>query len=51
MSLSRAQLDAMSDEQIIWFLDQYQGVRIPTGTPRTVLLSKLDSVSVAARDM
>jgi hypothetical protein len=41
----------MSEEQIIWFLDQYLGVRLPLGTPRTVLLSKLDSVSVAARDI
>ena len=41
----------MSDEQILWFLDQYQGVRLPPGTPRSMLLSKLDSVSVAARDI
>ena len=51
MSLTRSQVQGMTDEQILFFLDEYQGIRLPFGTPRTVLLSKLDSVAVVARDI
>lgn len=50
-SLSDEQITAMSDEDLRIFIDQYLGVRVQSGTPRTVLLSKLDSVAVAARNI
>jgi len=50
MSLTSDQTNVMSDEQLIAFLDFYQGVRLPQGTPRSVLLSKLHSVAIVARD-
>lgn len=49
MSLTDEQVRAMSDADIRSFLDYYLGIRLPVETPRTVLLSKLDSVAVAAR--
>jgi hypothetical protein len=51
MSLSSDEERAMSDEQLIAYLDFYQGVRMPIGTPRTLLLSKLNAVAVAARNI
>jgi hypothetical protein len=50
MSLPDEQVRMMSDADIRSFLDYYLGIRLPIDTPRTVLLSKLDSVAVAARD-
>lgn len=51
MSLSSDEERAMSDEQLAAYLDFYQGIRMPAGTPRSVLLSKLNAVAVAARDI
>ena len=42
---------SMTDEQLIGYLDFYHSVRMPLGTPRSVLISKLDSIAVAARDV
>jgi hypothetical protein len=50
MSLTSDQVRAMTDADLRTFLDYYLGVPLPMDTPRTVLLSKLDSVATAARD-
>jgi hypothetical protein len=39
----------MPDISIRHFIDQVLGVCLPLDTPRSVLLSKLDSMAVAAR--
>lgn len=49
--LTDAGINAMSDEDIRRFLDESQGVRVHPETPRTALLSKLQSVAIAARDL
>lgn len=41
----------MSDEQLIAYLDFYQGIRLAQGTPRSIIISKLHAVAVAARDI
>ena len=49
-SLTSEQVAGMLDEQLRSFLDEYLGIRMPFDTPRSLLLSKLESVAVAARD-
>lgn len=51
ISLTDEQIRAMADEELLYFLDQSQGVRLPLGTPRSVIYSKLDALSVAARSL
>jgi hypothetical protein len=41
----------MTDEQLLAYLDLRHGVRLPFGTPRSVLLSKIHAIAVAARDV
>jgi hypothetical protein len=51
IALSDEQARSMSNEQLLYFLDQTLGVRLPLDTPRTVIYSKLEALSVAARDV
>lgn len=51
VSLTDDQIRAMSDEQLLYFLDQTLGVRLPAGTTRSAIYSKLDSLAVAARNI
>lgn len=41
----------MPDADLRTFLDYYLGVRLSPETPRSVLLSKLNSIAVGARDI
>jgi hypothetical protein len=50
-TLTNAQIEAMSNEEIRRLLEETQGVYLPRDTSRSVLLTKLHQVAVGARDI